>query len=141
MNQITSIILLLFISLSFSCEKADNPPGTFALGEPFELSAKHPSADCECGQMSITYTSVEEDSRCPAMTTCVWEGRAVVEFDLTMDNNQQKLVLVSRAGHEELSRDTINDFIFSLESVNPYPENSDVIAEEDYRFELEVTAL
>jgi len=141
MNQITSIILMLLVSLTFSCEKADDTPGTFVLGEPFELSLNDPSADCECGKISITYSQITEDSRCPTNVECFWEGRAVIKFDLSIENKQQKLVLTSRAGHEELSRDTIDNYIFSLESVDPYPVHPHFIQEEDYRFGLKVTAL
>jgi hypothetical protein len=141
MKQSIQIAFVLMAVLSFACEKENHAPQPFELGDSFELSLEAPTADCACGTMTISYAEVVEDSRCPAFSMCIWEGRAVVEFDLLLNGDNQKLTLISRSGQENLARDTIGNYIFTLENVAPYPQSPDDIQEKDYRFTLNVTNL
>lgn len=137
-------IILFALILSFvACKKEEqNTPDTFQLGYAFELSAEHTQKDCECGGLSVKYLEVSEDSRCPTNVLCVWEGRAVVDFEITLNGEQFNMQLIDRAGQTELARDTIGNYIFNMSPVEPYPLNAnEEIEPEDYRIIMTVTGL
>ena len=138
-TKILSIAILMLSIIVFSCKKETPLPGTFKLGETFELSPANPSADSD--NLSITYRNIEEDSRCPNGAICVWEGRAVVNFEFVSGIKSYNVQLMDWAGRPEMAKDTVGKHIVHLEVVNPYPEYNAPLDEEDYRFSLNITTL
>jgi hypothetical protein len=138
-KNIMLVAVCMLSIIAFSCKKESLSPGTFKLGESFELSLANPSADAD--DLSIYYINIEEDSRCPNNAVCIWEGRAVINFEFVAGRNSHNVQLIDRVGFPEMAKDTIEKYIIHLESVDPYPENNVTLEEEDYRFTLKITVL
>ena len=141
MKTLNLFVFLIIATLFTACDKKnDGNPLDFQLGQPFEL-AFGDTADCACDMLSVTFADVLEDSRCPSDAVCFWEGRAIVQLKVDRADGQSTVELTSRAGHEELARDTLDGLVFELLEVSPYPVTTTPIEEDDYRIELLVVEL
>ena len=141
MKTTNLFIFFILAALSFSCEKSENRnPLDFQLGQSFELPFGD-TGNCTCGGLSVAFADVLEDSRCPTSVICVWEGQARVQLNVQIADGQNTIELIRRAGHDDLARDTVDNFVFELLEVSPYPVTTDPIDKQDYRIELKVSAL
>ncbi|MCO6491724.1 MAG: hypothetical protein J5I98_25135 [Phaeodactylibacter sp.] len=132
---------VFLVAFSFACEKSENRnPLDFQLGQSFELDFDE-TGHCTCCNLSVHFADVLEDSRCPSDVECVWEGQARVQLNLDLAEGRDTIELTWRAGHGELASDTVDNFIFELLDVAPYPVSTETIEKEDYQIELKVTAL
>ena len=141
MKTTNLFIFFILAALSLSCEKSENRnPLDFQLGQSFELPFGD-TGNCTCGGLSVAFADVLDDSRCPTSVVCFWEGQARVQLKVQIADGLDTVELIRRAGHEELGRDTLDNFVFELLEVSPYPVTTDPIDKEDYRIELKVSAL
>ena len=127
-------VLLLFslsLFLASTCDDAD----TFPLGTSFTMSPQQELMN-KSADMTIKWLEVSEDSRCPKNTNCVWEGQAKVNLLV----NGDPLVLTLRNGKPEEAQALVGDYIFTAETLNPYPEGT-TIEPADYRLQLKVSSL
>lgn len=138
-NYLLVLIAGLALGVS-SCEKTETG-GTFVIGESFDLGFDEEKTSTD-GVITILFNQEVVDSRCPMNVACVWEGQAEVTLHITMpDTEPENILLIHRAGHEHLRRDTFNNHIYILEEVYPYPEEPGEIDEEDYSLQLKVEEL
>lgn len=127
-------ILLLF-SLSMLLANACDDTATFPLGESFTLSPEQELVN-KSAAMTIKWLEVSEDSRCPKNTNCVWEGQAKVNLLV----NGDPLTLTLRKGKPEEAQALVEGYIFTAESLSPYPEG-EKIDPATYRLQLIVSSL
>jgi hypothetical protein len=81
--------------------------------------------------LSIEFTDVVEDSRCPRNVTCVWQGQAVCAIRITLGKSVNDLSLIEPGLTDDYTGVMFGDYIISFK-LNPYPENTAGIAKEDY---------
>ncbi|MGH9262392.1 MAG: hypothetical protein ACRD08_21240 [Acidimicrobiales bacterium] len=70
--------------LSAACATADAPPAldlNAPLNTPFTVEIGHSAVLTEPA-VTITFTAVPQDSRCPVDAVCIWAGDAVVALTL-----------------------------------------------------------
>ncbi|MCO6480563.1 MAG: hypothetical protein J5I94_28230 [Phaeodactylibacter sp.] len=135
------LVLLAFGLLLAACDESEvKPQGDFRPGESFELPYQG-EGSCSCGNLSVSFTDVVEDSRCPVNAVCVWEGRAVVQLKLQLPTGNDTILLAAHAGNEAAARDTVGNYRIELLKVSPYPAGSEPIDKERYRIELVVVEL
>ncbi len=127
-------VLLLF-SLSLLLANACEDAATFPLGESFTMSPQQELVN-KSADMTIKWLKVSEDSRCPKNTNCVWEGQAKVDLLI----NGDPVTLILRSGKPEKAQALVGEYIFTAESLNPYPQG-DKIDPVDYRLQLKVSSL
>jgi hypothetical protein len=130
------LIFLTGISLLLLSAKCNKKFG-FKLGEPFELKMGVTMPCSDCDDLSVQFISVKEDSRCPEFTNCIWEGQAVIEFNL-ISKQTITIDLIERKGHPEMSRKVYGDYSYTLLKVDPYPKSGSQIMDEDYILEMKV---
>ena len=141
MKTLKLFTFLCIVTLYSSCDngESDNPLD-FQLGQSFELAFGQ-SADCTCDNLTVTFAEVLEDSRCPSDVVCIWEGQARIKLNVQAPDGQHPLELISRAGLSDLARDTLDNLVYELLDVSPYPVSTRPIDEDDYRIELIVKEL
>jgi hypothetical protein len=130
--------ILLFVGLS-ACKKDNKEPDNNLVekfGEILRLKIGD-SENVDGKDLIVKFNDIIEDSRCPETTECVWEGQ--VRVHLTAEEKELELIL--RAGKENLAKDTLNNIVYTLLSVTPYPGPEAPIAKEDYEIELKVDKL
>lgn len=98
------------------------------LGEAFQLERR---ASVVVDGHRLRFDAVYEDSRCPENTNCVWEGKAVVGFTMTADN-QIGEVRVEIPGFidaedppQDGQRGARNGYQVTLLELAPYPGSDD----------------
>ena len=106
--------------LLFACNENENEPVlvdtkfgetlTLKIGEMVEVNGE---------ELTIVFDKIIADSRCPIGVDCVWEGQAEVNL---LVNQTKEVLVIMRAGHEELAKDTLDNLVFTLLTVNPYPD-------------------
>jgi len=128
-------LALLFTAVS--CDKSQIKTDPFELGAPFLLAPGelYNCLDCE---VSVSFTKVISDSRCPSDAMCFWMGMAVVELSVET-KGESPVILLATVG--ENNRIIVGGYLFSLGAVNPYPTLQNPIAQRDYRITLTVTRL
>ncbi|MEX2375728.1 MAG: hypothetical protein WD942_09125 [Dehalococcoidia bacterium] len=83
----------------------------------------------------IELVGIVEDSRCPADAFCIWQGRAVLEFELAGEH-----MLVTFIGGESVS-EPVRGYAVKVSDVQPYPLALRPTDGADYRVTVTVTAV
>jgi hypothetical protein len=118
-----------------ACEKStpsptapETSPVTLAIGQSVPLPGT---------PLSVRFTGVPNDSRCPKEALCIQLGEAVVALEAGSGSNSSRLELrtsdAGRVAHVEGYR-------IELQSLQPYPSASHPIAPAEYRATLQATA-
>lgn len=129
-------ILLLLPVLAFVGIGCDILTSEVGYGDEFEL--EHGKRALVGNDALVTFVRVVTDSRCPASVTCVWEGDAEVLLELKRSGMTPKRF--SLHTHESFANDTVIDGIsVELMSVDPYPQDTRPIPQEDYSVTLRLT--
>ena len=85
------------------------------------------TADFEGIDLSVTFTRLKADSRCPRSTTedainCFWEGQVEADFSIRSGSDDEKFSLIGFVGDGTTSLTHVfGDFVLHLERVDPYP--------------------
>ena len=131
-----ALFALLFL---VACNKDDDQ--SVDLNQAFELEYRATS-EFEDGNLSITFENLIEDSRCPDLALCIWEGRAVVEIKVQEDDAIAMYILATSNSMDGDSLLTFqhNDYKVKLLDVQPFLGiSSETPTEEDYSVELKIT--
>jgi len=138
--QLFIFALSVFVTL-IACEESreESLPIDNLFGESITLEIGK-SSDIQADLLTITFDKLVEDSRCPTGVECFWEGQATVQF---LVNETTTLDLIMRAGHEDLAKDTLDNYIYTLLDVSPYPNMTDnlPLPEDAYTVEIQVDEL
>lgn len=124
------LLVLLFCTILFGCEKLDLTSNDFKINDTFELKAQITSHNYENG-ISIYLDSVLYDSRCPLGFLCLWEGNAKVRFKFISNHAANNLILNT---YNQFQTDTVvNGYKITLLSLAPYPKSGVKIEQKEYR--------
>lgn len=136
--QLLIFTMSVLVALVACSENREEVPIENIFGESVTLKVGE-SVDIQADLLALTFDSVN-DSRCPTGVVCVWEGQAVIQFTV---NETTTLELIMREGHEELAKDTLDNYVYTLLNVSPYPDMMDVlpIPEDTYTVEVQVDEL
>ena len=116
---------------SSSGSPTGSPPA--AINQPVELA---PGQSTQVGALRITFTGVSGDSRCPIDVTCVWEGDAVAEIELS----QPTSAMETRELHTASPRSaTYGRYQVELVRLDPAPRSTQTIPPASYRLVVRVT--
>ncbi|MDT5019166.1 MAG: hypothetical protein QOD39_5326 [Mycobacterium sp.] len=136
MNKLWIVVALLGIALAgcqFS-QKADADPSEFILNQIFTLGGGQ-EAVIRGQNLSLRFTEVLEDSRCPKQVECFWTGQARISIVVESGKGQTTVSFNTNPapGLNQQTAD-VGDYAIVLESLDPYPETPDGgIALQDYR--------
>ncbi len=129
------MLLLFFIITLTSCE-SEKPCETFQIGTPFEINWNETITFCT-EPISISFTKLAEDSRCPENAVCIWQGLAEVEVLISVNGTEEKFLLSTYPTFRNVpSIVQYGGLTFSLEEVNPYPNTTKSYSEKDYSIHL-----
>lgn len=115
-------------------------------GEPVAMSASVPAQEYVLGfgetirvaGLSLEFTMLAEESRCPKSVTCVWEGNARVLITATRGSVTDVLELNSNPRFPV--RAVFEGYLIELRKVNPYPDTPTLPPPQDYLVTLFVEA-
>lgn len=128
-------VSLLLLSLTLLWAKSCDRTEPFTLGEPFELAIGQTRTN-KATQLTLGLMDVQEDSRCPKNTNCVWEGQAVVRLMI----DDQAIELTLRQGKPQEAERQVGEYRIRALELNPYPAGSK-IDKAAYRLQVSVEGL
>jgi hypothetical protein len=115
--------------------RADVPE--FTLNQPFALAGGQDGL-IPSEKLSLRFTEVLEDSRCPTQVECFWTGQARIAISVQPDGGGPTNVEFNTnpAPGQTVKAATVGPYSVELESLDPYPQTPDDIEFEDYRATL-----
>jgi hypothetical protein len=105
------VVLFLFILVSCKKEQESAP---FGLNQELTLKAGD-ICNSKSDNLSVKVLKIN-DSRCPIGVVCVWQGEATVNLEVKEASVYE---VVLSTFHQPV--DTVNNLIFKLVDVQPYP--------------------
>ncbi|MFB6316967.1 hypothetical protein [Saccharicrinis sp. FJH54] len=87
---------------------------------------------------TLCFDSISSDSRCPLGVECVWEGNAAAVFSFSDHEKDTSFVLNTNRSEIFPDNIVVQNLIFKLVSVTPYPEFPDKIQKEAYNCSIVV---
>lgn len=123
-TRAAGIVLLAVLALAGSCELKLSPTRS----SNFLLA---PGQTVRAQDLRVEFLEVLDDSRCPANTTCVSAGDAIVLFELRTDTGSAEVELhvVDPANRAAV----FDGYVVELTSLGPYPVSGETIAHSQYR--------
>jgi hypothetical protein len=123
-------ILLAALALAVTASSAPaaskdsgrHPPVTIGLGRAFELSLGQKATLATADALTIVFSRVLEDSRCPANALCVWAGNARIELRLASVTQAPASVQLNTFLPPNAA--AYGSYRISLLSLQPYPGSS-----------------
>jgi hypothetical protein len=110
--------ILLFLYILGSCKK-EQETALFGLNQELNLKTGDVRSS-KSDNISVKVLKIS-DSRCPIGVVCVWQGEATVNLAVIETSSFDKAIgtIVLSTFHHPV--DTVNNFIFKLIDVLPYP--------------------
>ncbi|MDX6695772.1 MAG: hypothetical protein QOF02_3375 [Blastocatellia bacterium] len=124
--------LLLSILLFFSMAGWAEPPRKekrAQLGQEFTLKVGEQVAIREAG-LTISFSTVAEDSRCPKGVDCIWAGNGRVVVQVSKGHRKAAAVELNTGIAPKEQR--FQDYEIKLVSLNPYPQKDVNVKRSDY---------
>lgn len=125
-------------SVFIACDKEETPTETpidSKFGENVVLKIGE-SVAIQGDELVLTFEKLVEDSRCPTGVDCFWEGQAKINL---LVNGSETVEVIMRAGKEDLAKDTLNNIVYTLLTVSPYPDVKDELPLPEDRYSIEIT--
>jgi hypothetical protein len=96
--------------------------------------------------MTIEFTDIISDARCPRLLDCLWEGMAEIKLRVTLPNQNpvEAVVGIRPSGDANIYPELaayVGEYRINLVALDPYPENDRPIPRENYIAALEVSRI
>jgi hypothetical protein len=90
--------------------------------------------------LRLTFTSVSEDSRCPASVNCIQEGQVVCNILITQADSSTSATLIQSGLTDKYAIETVSGYILSF-NLTPYPQDEQPIPSGLYRLHMVISKL
>jgi hypothetical protein len=107
-------------------------PAPAALGAPLRLRVGETAA---VGPLTLTLAAIANDSRCPTQVSCFWEGAAEATLEVVAPGRDAQTITLTLNGQNretEDSRAQVAEHTIRLTTLDPYPVDTQPIAQGDY---------
>ncbi len=126
------IAVLVFLSgcIQNSSEKIYYKEAVF--GNPFQLKINE-TALIKSENLTIKFTDVTEDSRCPKDAACIWAGQVTVLAKVSKEGKALGNYSLTRMpGAGVPAAIAFDRYVISLAGIDPYPEKERIIGKAEY---------
>ena len=83
-------------------------------------------------KLSLKFSNVTEDSRCPEGAQCIWEGRITIVLEVIENGEKTGELSLSNNPRDEMQVQGINEYTITLIDVKPYPKIDNPFNKTDY---------
>jgi hypothetical protein len=129
-------LFLLFLSWTWQRQTAE-PVKEVSLDEEFTIKFGQP-VEVKDANLRITFTAVEEDSRCPVDVVCVWAGNA--KLNLEVKGSKKKFVSAPVNTTSEPREIVFKGYKVKLLGVSPQRKAGTPVLPADYQATLVVSS-
>ena len=131
-----TLVVSLSTLLAAACATSTGAVRPIGLNQETELA---PGQSVQSGSLRVTFTRVDNDSRCPADVVCVWEGDALVKIEVSEQPGDPVARELHTSGSAGASAITYGGFRIELVRLTPQTHSQQPIPAQDYRLVLKVT--
>ena len=132
-----AMFLLSGVLAAGSCSAADSPT-TPAEGAEFQLKIGESATPVEGDGLTVTFTDVVGDSRCPTEVVCVWAGEVTIALELAGAGQAASRVELTIGADPAKASAALDGHTLHLLRVDPYPQAPGKIERSQYRATLKV---
>ena len=90
-------------------------------------------------KLSIKFSAVNSESRCPTGVQCIWAGNAAIAVEISKKNKKPVPATLNTNTGVQPNELDYKGYKIKLVGLNPYPKINETIDEKDYEVTLIVT--
>ena len=139
---VKTVCLLALATALVGCQsmQANAAPAEYNLNETFAIGGGQ-QASIRGESLSLRFTDVLEDSRCPTQVDCFWTGQARIAVEVQPQGSAPTTTQFNTnpAPGQNIQTTTVGAYTIELQSLEPYPQTPEPIAFDEYRAALLVT--
>jgi len=90
-------------------------------------------------KLSIKFSAVNSESRCPTGVQCIWAGNAAIAVEISKKNKKPVPATLNTNTGVQPNELDYKGYKIKLVGLNPYPKINEAIDEKDYEVTLIVT--
>ena len=131
-----TLVVSLSTLLAAACATSTGAVRPIGLNQETELS---PGQSVQSGSLRVTFTRVDNDSRCPTDVVCVWEGDALVKIEVSEQPGDPVARELHTSGSAGARTITYGGFQIELVRLSPETHSQQPIPAQEYRLVLKIT--
>jgi hypothetical protein len=132
-----NLVLLLVTTLA-SCGQDPIISRKVSLNEQFTVKAGH-QVVIKGEKLSVQFSSLQNESRCPTGVQCVWEGNAAISIEVSKKRNKPAQAVLNTNTAIQPNELAYKKYRIKLLGLNPYPRIDEKIEAKDYEAVMIVT--
>jgi hypothetical protein len=106
------------------------------ISEPFTLKFNQ-GAMITFDNILVRFSNITSDSRCPSDVTCIWQGEVSIQVDVKQENTTFENIILGENDEVPI----FGKYFIRLLKVEPYPQSTHMIQQDDYIATLVITKI
>jgi hypothetical protein len=145
LNSVAMLLVWAVLILATGCSGGNRKtdPGDMPVGASLDSSfllGFDKMAIVKSEKLSIRFTNVPEDSRCPVGVHCVWAGQVRIDLEIQKGSRTaENIQLISLEGQPELGEKKFDKHLIRLIKVEPPRTTGRELELSDYKITLSVS--
>ena len=131
-------IVFLLVAILASCAQDPIISRKVSLNEQFTIKAGQQVA-IKGEKLSVQFSSVQNESRCPTGVQCVWAGNAAISIEVSKKRKKAEQAILNTNTAIQPSELAYKKYRIKLLGLNPYPRIDEKIDARDYEAVMIVT--
>lgn len=141
-SNLLKVALLIVLAGCSSGGSISQPPAPTSVSQPTTAQAQldvplslHIGETANVGDVSLTFTGIADDSRCPSRVTCVWAGaaEALIKVGVAGQASEETDLVIHGQNQESVQSHTqVGGYTIRLIALDPYPVDPEPIPAEQY---------
>jgi hypothetical protein len=131
-------LVFLLVAILASCAQDPIISRKVSLNEQFTIKAGQQVA-IKSEKLSVQFSSVQNESRCPTGVQCVWEGNAAISIEVSKKRKKAEQAILNTNTAIQPNELAYKKYRIKLLGLNPYPRIDEKIEPKDYEAVMIVT--
>jgi hypothetical protein len=131
-------LVFLLVAILASCAQDPIISRKVSLNEQFTIKAGQQIA-IKGEKLSVQFSSVQNESRCPTGVQCVWEGNAAISIEVSKKRKKAEQAILNTNTAIQPNELAYKKYRIKLLGLNPYPRIDEKIEAKDYEAVMIVT--
>jgi len=133
-----NIFVFLLVAILTSCTQDPIISGKVSLNEQFTIK-EGGQVVIKGEKLSVQFSSVLDESRCPTGVQCVWEGNATISIEVSKKRKKSVRAILNTNTAIQQNELAYKNYRIKLLGLNPYPRIDEKIEAKDYEAVMIVT--
>jgi hypothetical protein len=131
-------LVFLLAAILASCAQDPIISPKVSLNEQFTIKAGR-QVVIKGEKLSVRFSSVQNESRCPTGVQCVWEGNAAISIEVSKKRKKSAQAILNTNTAIQPNELAYKKYRIKLIGLNPYPKIDEKIEAKDYEAVMIVT--